>query len=60
MERVRGGSREGTGRPHNEGASQSKVTVFLGRDEDAREVKRTLEDFALNFFRVTQGLKFTD
>ena len=39
MEKARGGSSQGAGRPQNEGATQSKVTVFLGRDEEARELK---------------------
>ena len=39
MEKARGGSRRGTGRPQSKGATQSKVTVFLGRNEEARELK---------------------
>ena len=37
MEKARGGSSQDAGRPQNEGATQS--TVFLGRDEEARELK---------------------
>ena len=44
MEKARGGSWQGAGRPQNEGTTQSKVTVFLGRDEEARESKRKLDE----------------
>ena len=39
MEKARGGLRQGAGRPQKQGATQSKVTVFLGRDKEARELK---------------------
>ena len=37
VEKARGGSRQGDGRPQNEGATLSKVTVFLGHTEEVRE-----------------------
>lgn len=39
MDRGKGGSRKGAGRP-KEGASHPRVDLCLGRDEDAAEVKR--------------------
>ena len=41
---IRGASQQGTGRPQNEDATQSKVTIFLGRDKEARELKRKLDE----------------
>ena len=40
MEKARSGLSQGTGRPQNEDDIQSKVTVFLGRDEEARKLKK--------------------
>ena len=40
MEKARGASSQGTGRPQDEGTTQSKVVVFLGRDEAAKKLKR--------------------
>ena len=36
MKKARGSSRQGAGRPQNEGATQSKVSFFLGCDKEAR------------------------
>ena len=40
MEKTRGASWQGAGRPQDEGTTQSKVVVFLGRDEAAKKLKR--------------------
>ena len=40
IEKARDVSRQGAGRPHNEGATQSKVTVFLGHDKEVRELDK--------------------
>ena len=46
MKKVRGSLKQGTGRPQSEGATQSKVTLFLhvGRDKEALELKRKLDE----------------
>ena len=44
MEKARGASRQGAGRPQNKGATQSKITIFLGRNKEARELKRKLDE----------------
>ena len=43
MEKAKGTSQQGTGRPQNEGTTQLKVTVFLGRDKMTKESKRKQE-----------------
>ena len=43
MEKARGDSNQDTGRPQNEGATQLKITIFFGRDEEAREVEKLSE-----------------
>ena len=59
MEKARGGSRKGVSRPQNEGATQSKVTVFLGRDEEAIELKGKLDDILYHELNQSGQLKDT-
>ena len=44
MEKERAGSRQGAGRPQNEGSTQLEVIVFLGHDKEASELKIKLDE----------------
>lgn len=44
VEEASGGSRQGAGRLQNEGGTQSKITVFLDHNDEARERKRKLDE----------------
>ena len=39
IEKAKSSSSQGAGRPQNEGGTQLKVTIFLGCDKEARELK---------------------
>ena len=51
-EKASSGWRQGAGRLQNKDATQSKVTLFLGHDEEARELKRKLDEMHHEFNRV--------